>query len=144
MARRESLRAEAARTGETLYAVRVRRGEELGFSPGQAVGHPRPGEGLVSATTVGAFPIYSNGRIVEVEVNRRDSSRAGRYLNLTSRLIEGAISPKDFQRQVGRMKPIGGVKPEADPRKILALHTATPPAARQVRYGRRSTPGVAA
>lgn len=137
MGRRESLRAEASRTGETLYAVRLRRGGELGFSARQAVGHPGPGERPVSQTPVGTFPIFSNGRIVEVDVTRREASRAGRYLAMVKALAAGDITPADFERRVRRMAPIAGHRPEADPRMALALGTATPPEARRVRYPRR-------
>lgn len=46
---RESLRAEAARRGVTVYRVRVERGAARGVSPSVAVGKPKKGERLLSS-----------------------------------------------------------------------------------------------
>lgn len=128
---RESQRAEARRTGESLYAVRRRRGAELGFSARQSAGHAGPGETPISRTPVATFPIYSGGRIVEVDVTRSEASRAARYLALVRALNEGRISPTEFERKVGRMKAIAGAQPEANPRTALALGVGTPPEGRR-------------
>jgi hypothetical protein len=68
--------------------------------------------------------------LVAVEVSRGDLRRVGRYLHLVRDLREGRITPRAFERRVGRWRPIEVLGPPefagrylfvADPATVIVL-----------------------
>ena len=108
---------------------RVRKGVERGLTASQALGHPRPGEARASEVLgrqgwkVTLF--VGSGEVATFDTDYRTAQRAGRYMALTRRLVEGRISPAEFKRRAARMRPIGGHRLVSDPRAALALAVTT-------------------
>jgi len=114
-----------------VYRQRVARGETLGVSRSAAVGHATPGEPSLSAATgrgfgeATFFDAESGTVLVLDDATASDMRRAGRYMNLTRQLREGAISEAEFRRRVSRWAPIRGRQFLADPQRALALAITT-------------------
>jgi len=108
---------------------RVQKGVERGLTRSQALGHPRQGEDRASEVlgrpkwTVTVFA--GSAEVAVFDADYRTAQRAGRYMALARRLVEGRISPAEFKQRAARMKPIGGLKLVSDPRVVLALAVTT-------------------
>jgi hypothetical protein len=100
-------------------AFRAARGERLGYSRGQSVGHPEPGDEPVSQVTVGPVPFPIEGpdgpMLYTDPLTHADARRAGRVDALARQLRYGEIGPAEYRRRVARMRPIVGQKPLSDP-----------------------------
>lgn len=102
---------------------RLLRAESRGFSPGQALGHPRSGEQPISATVVEWAEVTTTQGIVDLTLTtNRVASRVGRYQHDVQALLENRFDPKAFQRYWrGHVRSAGGYELEADPDRVLAL-----------------------
>jgi hypothetical protein len=109
---------------------RVERGEQLGLSRSQALGHPREGESsaqdvLSEHRWVVTFPTDNPPRLVTIDTDLRTARRAGRLNALGRKLREARITPDDYRRRAQRYKPIAGFEPLSDPRALIALFVAS-------------------
>jgi len=131
-------KAARASRGTTPYRERIAsaRLERLGLTKSQAEGHPKPSEASVrelfsrsdfeATIYTGVLGDPDNpARTVTFWSDRPTQVRAGRYMRLTRDLREERICPTAFGRKVRRMRPIGGFRPLADPRAVLALIETT-------------------
>ena len=109
---------------------RVERGERLGLSRSQALGHPREGEPaahdvLSEHHWIVTFPTDDPPRLVTINTDLHTAQRAGRFNALGRALREARITPEDYRRRVRRFKPIAGFEPLSDPRALIALTVAS-------------------
>jgi hypothetical protein len=105
---------------------RVERGERLGLSRSQALGHPREGERaahevLSEHRWIVTFPAENPPRLVTIDTDLHTAQRAGRLNALGRALREARITPEDYRRRARRYKPIAGFEPLSDPRALIAL-----------------------
>ncbi len=111
---------------------RVERGEQLGLSRSQALGHPREGERtahevLSEHRWIVTFPADNPPRLVTIDTDLRTAQRAGRFNALGRALREARITSEDYRRRAHRFKPIAGFEPLSDPRALIALSVASTP-----------------
>jgi hypothetical protein len=109
---------------------RVERGEQLGLSRSQALGHPREGEPtahdvLSEHRWVVTFPAAGPARLVTIDTDLRTAQRAGRFNALGRALREARITPEDYRRRARRYMPIAGFEPLSNPRALIALFVAS-------------------
>lgn len=98
------------------YLQRRSRHPEL--SARQATGHYKESAETKRISFLAGDP----PRYLEAEgLSRLELKRAGRYNDLLSKLDNGRISPKEFQRRVRSWKPIAGEKLLANPDAALAV-----------------------
>jgi hypothetical protein len=131
MARRRegSIRWLMERHGWTSARARRYKAEQEGIPANVALGHAPKGEpGLreLRAERAWGASFYARNSVGEPTVISRDmpyrdAQRAGRYMQLTERLVKGRISPQDFRRRVRRLGEIDGRKPLSDPAAVLAI-----------------------
>lgn len=104
--RQAALRAE--------YVTRLAR--HPGVTARRAVGHrPAPVGMKMSALIDGQRPFN-----VFDTVTRSEARRIARYDALTSNLLQGKISSREFRRRVGHWRPIRGERFLADPDVVIA------------------------
>ena len=117
MAQRESLRAEAGRTGRTLYEVRLERGRAEARARGEeppsareALGHYRPNQAVPKAHISAVLANPERSSYVEVDIPT--ARRIGKHSELARLLSAGGdyrgrpITPARFQRLVSRWAPV--------------------------------------
>jgi len=100
-----------------------RRAAAPDLSAREAVGHKVPGSRPTIATFIESTP--DGPRQVTIEgVNRADLRRAGKYEAAVRQLLDGEISPEQFERRFRRWRPIAGHQLESRPREALAAADA--------------------
>lgn len=102
---------------------RLGRAEALGISRGQALGHPRRGEQLVSADLTEWSEVPTTQGIADLTTStKQEASRVGQHLRNVRQLLEGSIDPRAFRRRwKSRIRKVGDYELEADPDKVLAM-----------------------
>jgi hypothetical protein len=118
------------RSWSTYNRWRVERGERLGLSRTQALGHPRQEERAASEVLsehrwVVTFPADHPPRLVTIDTDLHTAKRAGRFNALGRALREARITPEDYRRRARRYKPIAGFEPLSDPRALIAVTVAS-------------------
>jgi hypothetical protein len=143
--RQNTRKGSAARSA--VYRVetirRLGRAEARGISRGQALGHPGPGEQLISTDLTEWSEVPTTSGIVDITTTTmREASRVGRYLRDVRELLENRIDPSTFRhRWIRRVRKAGGYQLEADPNRVLALTFFNGPG--PVDRYRRLEPGAA-
>ncbi len=118
------------RSWSAYNSWRAERGERLGLSRSQALGHPRQGERAASEVFseerwVVTFPAGDPPRLVTIETDLRTAQRANRFNRLGRMFREARITSEEYRRRARRLQPIAGFTPLADPRAFIALTVAS-------------------
>jgi len=93
------------------------------LSAREAAGHKVPGSRPTIATFIESTP--DGPRQITVEgLNRADLRRAGTYEEAVRKLLDGEISPEQFERRFRRWRPIAGHQLESRPREAVAAADA--------------------
>jgi hypothetical protein len=111
--------------GRSPYEDRIKRLMDAGFTRDQARGHAgdQPSVSDAHGEFDWSISFFAEGDepVVTIELDFYQAQRAGRYMALVRGLVDGRVTPDQFQLRTARMAPIAGHRLLADAGTVLAL-----------------------